>query len=100
MTGKRYPWVWDYDIDEQQFDEMLAGRLTIGRKGRDWAAVRLIEYTTYPEMIKRLGLPALVEGWPTWRARVRAREQQRAIDFVVQYIKDKHPEMLQHHERR
>lgn len=54
MAGARYPWVWDYDIDAQQFDEILAGRLTIGRKYREWAAIRLIECATYPEMIRRL----------------------------------------------
>jgi hypothetical protein len=34
----RLPYIWDYDIDEATFDELLAGRQTLGRLGRDWAA--------------------------------------------------------------
>jgi len=97
MAGKRYPWVWDYDIDAQQFDEILAGRLVFGRKDRDWAAIRLIEYATYPEMIRRLGFASLVEGWPRWRSRIRAQEQRRGLDFVVDYIKAKYPELAREH---
>jgi hypothetical protein len=100
VPGKRYPWVWDYDIDEQQFDEILAGRLKIGRKDRDWAAVRLIEYSTYPEMIRHIGLLTLVQNWSRWRSRIRAREQQRALDFVVEYVSSRHLEWLQTNERR
>jgi hypothetical protein len=57
MDGKRYPWTWDYDIDAQQFDDILAGRLVLyGRLDSDWAAARLIEYAGYPEMMRRIGL--------------------------------------------
>ncbi len=94
MAGKRYPWVWDYDIDEQQFDEILAGRLTIGRLDRDWAAVRLIEYAGYREMIRRIGFPAFARDWPRWRPRVRGEKLQEALDFLATWISSRHPELV------
>jgi hypothetical protein len=36
----RLPYIWDYEISEQEFQAMLAGKLSKGRMGRDWAAVR------------------------------------------------------------
>ena len=34
---QRFPYVWDYDIDEQQFRQILDGHLSIGRLDQDWA---------------------------------------------------------------
>ena len=95
MAGKRYPWVWDYDIDEQQFDAILAGRLVMyGRLDRDWAAVRLIEYAGYREMIQRIGFRDFVLGWPRWRERVRGDKMKDSLDFLADWITTKHPELL------
>jgi hypothetical protein len=94
VPGKRYPWVWDYDIDEQQFDEILAGHLKIGALDRDWAAVRLIEYAGYREMMRRIGFAAFVRDWPRWRPRVRGRKVQESLDFVADWVSTRHPELL------
>ena len=92
---RRLPYVWDYDIDEATFDDLLAGRQTLGRLGRDWAAVRLLEYASYPETVRKLGFPALIEGWPRWRARIRSEGRRRGFDFLVRWLPEHHPELLQ-----
>ncbi|MBK8050902.1 MAG: hypothetical protein IPK16_29650 [Anaerolineales bacterium] len=86
--------MWDYDIDEAQFLEMLAGRLTIGRLDRDWAAVRLLEYAPYQEIVAALGFPVLVRDWPRWRNRVRSEGRKRGFDFLVTWLPIHHPELL------
>ena len=63
QPGKRLWYVWDYDIDEDTFQAMLDGKVTIGRLGRDWAAIRLLNYAPYPEIVRRLGFPAIVRDW-------------------------------------
>ncbi len=90
----RLPYVWDYNVDEGQFRDMLAGRLTIGRLNRRWAAVRLIEYAPYREIIRQLGYREIVEGWPEWRQYVRSKGRQRGFDFLVSWLKQNHPELL------
>lgn len=83
------PWVWDYAIDADQFRAMLAGELQCGRLGRDWAALRLIEYAPYEDIVALLGFEALVQGWPRWRDKVRAPSRKRGLDFLVQWLQDR-----------
>jgi len=90
----KLPYVWDYDIDEETFVAMLAGEVTLGRLGRDWAAVRLLEYAPYAEIVRLLGFKALVEGWPRWRNRIRSESTRRGMDFLVQWLPEHHPELV------
>jgi len=90
----RSPYIWDYDISESDFRAMLAGELTIGRLGQDWAVVRLLEYATYPEIIRLLGYRRLIEGWPRWRKSIRGDSRKRGFDFLAKWLPENHPELL------
>lgn len=93
MSTERLPWVWDYDLDAETFRALLEGRTTIGRMDRDWAAVRLLEYAPYAEIVRWLGFPALVRDWPRWRNRIRAESRRRGFDFLVEWLRAHHPEL-------
>ncbi|RLT36823.1 MAG: hypothetical protein DWI57_14325 [Chloroflexi bacterium] len=95
QAGKRLWYVWDYDIDEETFQAMLDGKVTRGRLGRDWAAVRLLNYAPYPEIVRRLGLSALLRDWSRWRDKLRMKERRRGIDFVVEWLPKHHSEWVQ-----
>jgi hypothetical protein len=86
------PYVWDYDIDEQQFRDMLEGRRVVGRLNQDWAAQRLLEYAPYEEIVRLLGFPHLIQNWPRWRSSIRSESRRRAFDFLVKWLPEKHPE--------
>jgi hypothetical protein len=90
----RLPYVWDYEISEQEFQAMLAGKLKKGRLGQDWAAVRLLEYAPYEEIVQRLGFVGLVQGWPRWRDKIRADNRRRGFDFLVEWLPQHHPELV------
>ena len=92
MTRPTY--LWDYDLDERDFEALLKGETTFGRLDRDWAAVRLLEYAPYREIVRLLGFPAIVEGWPRWRDRLRSASRRRGFDFLVQWLPEHHPELL------
>jgi len=94
VTARRLPFVWDYDIDEDRFRRLLAGEETLGRLDRDWAAVRLIEYAPYRDIIRLLGFRSLVEGWPKWGPRIRSQSRKRGLDFLVEWLPRHHPELL------
>ncbi len=91
---QRLPYVWDYDLTELQFRDMLAGRLTVGRLNRDWAAVRLLEYAPYGDIVQLLGYRAVVDGWQRWRPRIRSASRRRGFDFLVAWLPQHHPELL------
>lgn len=90
----KLPYVWDYDIDENAFQDLLAGRSRLGRLDRDWAAVRLLEYAPYQEIVRRLGFREIVAGWPRWRPRIRSESRRRGFDFLVRWLPEHHPELL------
>lgn len=90
----RLGFVWDYDLDERQFGEILAGSRTIGRLDRDWAAVRLIEHGSYEDIVRLLGFPALVAGWPRWRGRIRSVSRRRGLDFLAEWLPRHHPNLV------
>jgi hypothetical protein len=93
-ANQRLPYVWDYDIDQIQFREILEGRRVMGRLDRDWAASRLLEYAPYEEIIRLIGFGALVKNWPRWRRNVRSSSRVRGFDFLVKWLPEKHPELL------
>jgi hypothetical protein len=78
--------IWDYDLDETQFRALLDGTQTIGRLDSDWAAIRLLEYGSYPEIIRLLGFKRLLEGWPRWRGRIRSTSRRRSFDFLSDWL--------------
>ena len=57
MAASRLAFVWDYDIDEAQFRDLLSGRESLGSLDRDWAAVRLLEYALVPARFSGFLIP-------------------------------------------
>lgn len=90
----RSAYIWDYDISESDFRAILAGKLALGRLDQDWAAVRLLEYGAYPDIIRLLGYSRLLEGWPRWRERIRSQSRKRGFDFLASWLPEHHPELL------
>ncbi len=90
----RLPFVWDYDMNEAQFQAILRGEMQRGRLDRDWAAVRLLEYAPYQEIIQFLGYRELIEGWSRWRTRIRSVSRKRGLDFLAAWLPEHHPELL------
>ena len=93
MMNQRPSWLWDYDISEQDFIEILAGKRVIGRLNQDWAALRLLEYAPYSEIVRLLGFASLVQNWPRWRQRIRSKSRRRGFDFLAAWLPEKHPEL-------
>lgn len=88
------PYVWDYDLDETEFRDLLEGKATIGRLNSDWAAIRLLEYAPYSDIVDMLGFRRLVEGWPRWRSHIRSQSRQRGFDFLTAWLPKNAPERL------
>jgi hypothetical protein len=86
--------VWDYDITDEQFQELLDGELTLGRLDQEWAVVRLLEYAPYREIIRRFGFRRLIGGWSQWRERIRSQSRKRGFDFLAEWLPLHHPELL------
>ena len=88
------PYLWDYDFDETQFRAVLEGKTTIGRLDSDWAAIRLLDYASYPDIVHLLGFRRLVEGWPRWREHVRSQNRRRSFDFLTVWLPVHYPDLV------
>ena len=77
----RLPYVWDYDLDEAQFLDLLEGRRAFGRLDQDWAARRLLEYAPYADIVRLTGFPKLVRNWPRWRGASVPRAANGGLTF-------------------
>lgn len=93
MTTGKPSYLWDYDLREEQFVQLLSGEITLGRLDRDWAAVRLLEHAPYSEIVRLLGFPRILAGWPRWRDRIRSQSRRRGLDFLVEWLPQHHPEL-------
>jgi hypothetical protein len=93
IPSSRLPYVWDYDLDEDQFRRLLSGEATIARLDRTWAAVRLLEYAPYREIVRLLGFREVVRGWPEWRGHIRSESRKR-LDFLAGWLPEHHPELM------
>ncbi len=87
------PYLWDYEIEETQFKEILSGNRVMGKFNQDWAARRMLEYAPYKDIIQQIGFSRLVRYWPRWRNGIRSVSRKRGLDFLVQWLLEKHPEL-------
>ncbi len=93
-SKSRFPYVWDYDISKAEFIAILRGEQVIGRLDQDWAAIRLLEYAPYRDIVQLLGYRALVDGWPRWKDHIRSDSRKRGLSFLAAYLPAQHPELL------
>lgn len=87
-------YMWDYDIDEGKLNDILSGKVVMGRLDKNWAVLRLLEYAPYSEIVRLLGYREIVDQWPHIRDRIRSQSRKRGFDFLVKWLKEKHPEKL------
>lgn len=79
---------------ESQFLALLDGKETLGRLDRDWAAIRLLDYKPYADIVRYLGFQNLVAGWPRCRDHIRSTNPRRAFDFLVDWLPKHYPDMV------
>ena len=91
---KNIYWIWDYDIDERTFIDILNHKMHIGNLDYLWATQRLLEYAHYQDIIKLLGFSEFVKRWPQVRNRIRSNSRRRGYDFLLKWLTEMHPEKL------
>lgn len=93
--AERLPFIWDYDLTTDQFVNLLCDGQSLGRLDQAWAAVRLLEYGSYADIRRLMGFRMLVQKWPEWREAVRSQQRRDAFDFLVDWLPQHHPDLLQ-----
>jgi hypothetical protein len=83
----RFPWLWDVEMDNAEFEAILNG--AAGRPDHDsrWALLRLIEYAPYAELRRLLPRERFLKEWPELAPRVRSRAQREGMNFLYQWYR-------------
>jgi len=87
-------YIWDYEISEEEFLEILRGHLSIGRLDQKWAVIRLFEYGTYKDIVKLLGFKGIIKWWPDIRSHIKSQSKKRGFDFLIEWLPKNHPELI------
>ena len=90
----RFYFLWDYKLSNNEFLDILDGRLERGRLDQDWAMIRLLEHGKYDDIVRLMGYKKIISHWPRLRERVRSQERKRGFDFLVEWLPANHPELL------
>lgn len=85
ISSSPYPWLWDVDLSNEDFDRSLAGQAR-GGFDRDWAMLRLIEYAPFPEIRRLLPRDSFVEAWPRLAPAIRSSARRQGMEFFRDWI--------------
>lgn len=83
----RYPWLWDTDMDNGVFEDILCGRKDTPPYDFRWALLRLVEYAPYAEIKRLLPRDRFLAAWPDLAPRVRSQTRRRGMDFWQQWLR-------------
>ncbi len=75
QSTRRTPYLWDYELDREQFLEILNGQRTQGRLNQDWAARRLLDT---PPTKRSSACSVIRESWRTGPAGAGESAQRAA----------------------
>ena len=86
---KKYPWLWDADMDAKAFRAVLAGKRK--EKGLDWkwAMARLIDYAPYEEIRKLLPKKLFLKRWKDVAPLVRSETRREGMSYLHDTLKAK-----------
>lgn len=82
-TAKRYPWLWDVDMDNATFEAILNEKTVVGALDVDWAMLRLIEYAPFRDIKRLLPFDGLSRKWPSLRPKVRSDSRREGMEYWV-----------------
>ena len=87
----RYPWLWDVDLGNAEFEAVLRGQNRVAGLDADWAMLRLIEYAPYREIRRLLPSAEFLRRWPALMAKVRSTSRRDGMAFFASWLQREGP---------
>lgn len=75
--------IWDYNISEVEFFEILNDKKQIECFDSKWALKRAIEGLNYYDLMKLVGIKMLVNNWDALRNKIKSASIKKGIDYVI-----------------
>ena len=84
-----YPWLWDMDMDNGTFEDILRGRKEEPPYDFQWALLRLVEYAPYEDIKRLLPRDRFLTEWSGLAPRVRSQTRRRGMQFWYEWLRQR-----------
>ena len=75
--------VWDYNLDQKDFEAILSGQNTDGPFDRLWAIKRVLENLNYYEAMSIIPKKTFIENWNKVRPKIFNKSIIKGYDFLL-----------------
>jgi len=75
--------IWEYDISENDYLDMLFGKTRKGWFDQKWALRRAIESLNYYDLLKLVSIDTIRKYWPELRTKLRNKDVVQGLDYVI-----------------
>jgi hypothetical protein len=75
--------VWDYDLSQDQFEDILHGRNTLGKFDQPWAIARVLENLHYYDAISLVPFASLAKNWDNVKNKIFIKGIKDGYEFVL-----------------
>lgn len=84
IDAKKYKnLVWDYNLDQKDFEEILIGRKTNGSFDYLWAVKRVLENLNYYEAMSIIPKKTFIKNWDIIKPKMFNKSIVKGYDFLL-----------------
>lgn len=76
--------VWEYNLSEDEFKDILSGKTSRGWFDQDWALTRCINNLNYYDLIALVPRSLIKSRWEIIKDRITVREIRDGLSFFLQ----------------
>ncbi len=76
--------VWDYDLTQNEFEAILAGKKVLGNMDQNWAIVRVLENLNYYDAMNLVSLNTLRNNWKEVQPKLFNSSIKNGYEFLLQ----------------
>lgn len=69
--------VWDYQLSQSDFEQILAGENSLGKLDQSWAISRVLENLNYYDAMSLVSLDTLKQNWPAVEGKLFKKIHQK-----------------------
>lgn len=76
--------VWDYNLTQNEFEAILAGKKVLGNMDQSWAIVRVLENLNYYDAMNLIPIDMLRNNWKEVQPKLFNDSIKNGYEFLLQ----------------
>ncbi len=75
--------VWDYNITQSQFEDILQGKNTLGQLDQPWAIARVLENLHYYDALDIVPFASIQKNWDNVKSKIFIKGIRDGYEFAL-----------------